>query len=118
MERLKLLGLDKVPYTGGVWTIQHQRLMEEGYLVFKDGTYIRWSPNITAKETQDVEKLVGSLSNIGFSEKKQLAYASTTFSSGTFTTLRGLGWGTHRLFAFVEELATTATAAACACPSG
>ena len=116
-----MLGLDKVPYTGGVWTIQHQRLMEEGYLVFKDGTYIKWSPNITPKETQDVEKLVSSLTTIGFSEKKQLTYASTTFSSGTFTTLRGLGWGTHRLFAFVEGVAVvtaTAVGAASASPSG
>jgi len=69
MERLKMLGLDKVPYSG-TWTIQHQRLMEEGYLVCKDGTYIKWSPNITAKEVEDVEKLVGSLNTIKFSESK------------------------------------------------
>jgi hypothetical protein len=69
MERLKLLGLDKVTYTG-TWTLQHQRLMEEGYLVFKDGTYIKWSPNVTVKETKDVEKLVDSLNTISFSEKK------------------------------------------------
>ena len=69
MERLKLLGLDKVTYTG-TWTKQHQRLMEEGYLVFKDGTYIKWSPNVTVKETQDVEKLAGVLNTISFSEKK------------------------------------------------
>jgi len=70
MERLKMLGLDKVPYTRGEWTIQHQRLMEEGYLVYKDGTYIKWSPNISVKESQDVEKLAGSLNSVSFSEKK------------------------------------------------
>ena len=70
MERLKLLGLDKVTYTG-TWTLQHQRLMEAGYLVFKDGTYIKWSPNTSVKESQDVEKLMDSLNTISFTEKKQ-----------------------------------------------
>jgi hypothetical protein len=42
MERLKRLGLDKVPYTGGYWTPLHQRLLEEGFLVCKDGSYISW----------------------------------------------------------------------------
>jgi hypothetical protein len=70
MENLKLLGLDKVKYTG-TWTTQHQRLLEAGYLVCKDGTFMKWSPNVTVKETEDVEKLVGSLNTIGFSESKK-----------------------------------------------
>ena len=70
MENLKLLGLDKVPYNNGVWTPLHQRLLDAGYIVSRDGTYIRWSPNVTVKESQDVEKLVDSLNTIGFSVKK------------------------------------------------
>jgi hypothetical protein len=68
MEHLKLLGLDKVSYNDGNWTPLHQRLLNAGYLVSKDGTYVRWSPIIDVKEGQDVEKLAASLNTIGFSD--------------------------------------------------
>ena len=69
MEYLKLIGLDKVPFNSGVWTPAHQRLLEAGYLVMSDGTYIKWSPNVTVKEVEDVDLLVGSLNKISVSKK-------------------------------------------------
>lgn len=57
MERLKILGLDKVPYTGGIWTPLHQRLLEEGFLVCKDGSYISWSMGNDTYDNKFIESM-------------------------------------------------------------
>jgi hypothetical protein len=59
MEQLKKLGLDNVKYSDS-WSPILQKLLEAGYLVCRDGSYLKWSPPET--ECPDMEALRVSLS--------------------------------------------------------